>query len=378
MMTRCRALLDVLSEVPDVRHARGKRYALSAILGLACAAILCGYRSYSAIAEWGRNYGVGLAKALGFRRTQTPCAATLHAVFRTLDIQQLEAKLGAWAQSVVAALSPADRLLVVAIDGKTLCGSAKQGSREGHLLSAVSQGLGITVAQCAVDDKANEITAMPALLEQLLLQGRVVTVDALHTQRRTAEAILRCGADYLMPVKKNQPQLLEDIQTLFDQPKGLTKTMTAFRSFNLGHGRSEHRRLTVSTALVGYSDWPGMQQVYHIERLICTRKTGAQRLEEAYGITSLPPHRADAEDLLEMTRQHWHVENKSHWVRDVTFDEDRSQVRCGHIPEAMAALRNADIGLMRAMGYRETAATCRLFAARPHDALALLGVPPEN
>jgi len=378
MIMQCRPLMEVLSEVPDVRHARGKRYPLAAVLGLACAAILCGYRSYGAIAEWGRNYGKHLTKALGFRRMKTPCAATLHAVFRSLDIQQLETKLGAWAQSVVATLSGDDELIVIAVDGKTLRGSAKQGSQEAHLLSAVSQGLGITLAQCAVDDKANEISAMPALLEQLLLHGRVVTVDALHTQRRTAETILACGADYLMPVKGNQPQLLEDIQTLFDRPQGLADTMTASCSFDLGHGRYEYRRLTASTALVGYSDWPGLQQVFCLERLICVRKTGEQRVERVYGVTSLSPQRATAEDLLRMTREHWHVENKSHWVRDVTFDEDRSQVRRGHIPEVMAALRNTAIGLMRAAGYHSTAATCRLFAAQPHKALALLGAYADN
>ena len=375
MIKECPPLMKVLAEMVDIRRARGKRHALSAILGLACAAMLCGYRSYGAIAEWGRNYGQSLALALGFSE-RTPCAATLHAVFRHLDVRELERKLGAWAESLLATVTPGDELETIAIDGKTLRGSARQGSGEAHLLSALSQRLGITLAQQAIAEKANEITAIPALLEQLLLQGRVVTVDALHTQRKVAQAIVQRQGDYVMPVKKNQPQLLEDIQTLFANPEGFTPTMTAHSTLDLGHGRYEERRLTASSALVGYSNWPGLQQVFCLERFIQLPKKGDHRFEVLYGVTSLSPQRADAECLLALVRQHWHIENRSHWVRDVTFDEDRSQVRCGHIPEVMAALRNTAIALIRATGAKNIAAANRHYAAQPREALRLIGALP--
>jgi predicted transposase YbfD/YdcC len=365
-----------LREVTDYRHARGKRYRLSAILGLACAALLCGYHSYSAIAEWGRNYGQELGRVLEFDGP-TPCAATLHAVFRHLDVGALEQKLGAWAESLLATGKPNDDLEAIAIDGKTLRGSAKQGSGEAHLLSALSQRLGITLAQKAIDKKANEISALPELLEQLIVKGRVITVDALHTQRKTARTIIQRQGDYVMLVKKNQPQLLEDIQTLFDNPEGFAHLMTAYQTLDLGHGRCEERRLAASTALVGYCEWPGLQQVFRIERVICTRRKGERR-EVAYGVTSLSPERADAEQLLALVREHWHIENRSHWVRDVTFDEDRSQVRRGHIPEVMAGLRNTAIALIRIAGGKNVAAACRHYAAQPREALVLIGLPTDN
>src|SRR5438105_5501635 len=136
-------LIEVFSAIPDFRQAGGKRHPLPAILALAAAAMLCGYRSYSAIAEWGRNYGQALASALGFKNGKTPCAATLHTIFRRLDKQRFEAQLGGWAEAVLAATATAE-LEAEAIDGKSLRSSQKQGARGAHLLSAVSHRLGLT------------------------------------------------------------------------------------------------------------------------------------------------------------------------------------------------------------------------------------------
>ncbi|MBC8232908.1 ISAs1 family transposase [bacterium] len=183
MSTTCRPLIDVLSEIPDFRKSRGKRHPLSSILALATVAMLCGYKSYSAIAEWGRNYGQHLVQALGFTHQKTPCAATLHTVFRNLSKPVLESKLGAWAETVLASTpSLDDKKDGLSLDGKTLRGSQKQGAPGCHLLSAVSHRLGLTLAQQPVDDKTNEISVVPQVLEALVLDGRVVTVDAMHTQ----------------------------------------------------------------------------------------------------------------------------------------------------------------------------------------------------
>ena len=195
MSENVRPLIEVLAEVPDFRRAAGKRHPLPAILALACAATLCGYRSYGAMAEWGHHYGVELAQALGFKSGKTPCVGTLHTVLTQLDHQALEAPLGQWAQEVLAASGTAksaakNTAQVVAIDGKTLRGSARQGAPGTHLLAALSPVLGLTLHQQAVQDKSNEITAVQEVLKSLVLEGRVVTVDALLTQREVAQTIV--------------------------------------------------------------------------------------------------------------------------------------------------------------------------------------------
>lgn len=371
-------LVEVFAELPDFRRRQGTRHSLVAILSLACCAMLCGYRSYSAIAEWGRNYGTRLAQALGFRQ-KTPCAATLHTVFRQVDRDALEARLGAWAERVMASTSPglSTGEAAVALDGKTLRGSKKQGVPGAHLLSALSHHLGLTLAQQAVDGKTNEITQVEAVLSQLVLKDRVITMDALLTQRQVAQAIVDGGGDYVMIVKDNQPQLRDDIELVFTLPPAGDHQEMA-RTVDIGHGRIEQRNLTTSAALMGYSDWPGLAQVFELGRHVITQKTQEERVEVVYGVTSLGPERGTPARLLDLSRGHWHIENKSHWVRDVTFDEDRSQVRCGNIPQVMAALRNTVIGLLRGAGYTNIAAACRRLAAQPDQALALIGITLEN
>jgi hypothetical protein len=226
MVTQLRPLIEVLAEIPDFRSNRGKRHALPAILALACSAMLCGSRSYTAIAEWGRNYGAHLMRALGFTR-QPPCAATLHAVLRRIDREALEAKLGAWAEGLLSGTpAPQDTAEGLAVDGKTLRGSQKQGALGAHLLAALAHRLGVTLAQQAVADKTNEIPAAIDLLRQLVLAGRVVTMDALLTQRPIAQQIGEAGGDYVMVVKANQPQLREDIATVFVLPPIVGETRT--------------------------------------------------------------------------------------------------------------------------------------------------------
>ncbi len=378
MIAQPQPLIEVFAEIPDFRRCRGKRHPLPAMLSLACCAMLCGYRSYSAIAEWGHNYGTSIAQALGFTHN-TPCAATLHTVFRHVDRDTLEAKLGAWAEQVVVSLptAPSAGEAAIALDGKTLRGSRKQGAPGVHLLSALSHRLGLTLAQQAVDDKTNEITQVETVLRQLVLKDRVVTMDALLTQRHVAQTIVDEGGDYVMTVKENQPQLRADIELIFTLPPVGDRQETA-RTVDIGHGRIEQRNITTSEALVGYSNWPGLAQVFELGRHVMDQKTGKERVEVVYGVTSLSPQRVTPARLLELVRGQWQIENKSHWVRDVTFDEDRSQVRCGNIPQVMAALRNTAIGLLRWAGHTNIAAACRQLAAQPVQALALIGIALEN
>lgn len=213
MIAHPRPLIEVFAARPDFRQARGQRHPFTAIFALACCAMLCGSRSYSAIAEWGRNDGTRIAQALGFTHA-TPCAATFYTIFRHVPRDEFEARLGAWADSVVGSLpvDPATPEVAIALDGKTLRGSKQQGAPGTHLLSALAHHVGVTLAQHAVDDKTNEITAVASLLCQLVLEGRIVTMDALLTQRHVAQAIVDKGGDYVMIVKENQPQLRADLE----------------------------------------------------------------------------------------------------------------------------------------------------------------------
>ncbi len=376
MSTTVPSLAQALADVPDFRQAQGRRYELLPVLLLACVAVLCGCRSESAIAEWGLNYGAGWLQRLGFKRGRGPSQSTLHRIFKGIDHDRLEGALSRWAQAVISRLSGSRRaeLQGLSLDGKTLCGSAKQDARDAHLLSCISQSLGIVLAQVAVSDKSNEIGHAEELLAGLVLTGKVITGDALLTQRHLCAGIRKRGGHYLLTVKENQPQLLDDIRMSFLDYWWLRDTI---REGNLTdqHGSRTHEwRLQASTLLEGYTSWPGLRQVLKMERVVSHKRTGEVRRETAYAITSLGPEQASPHELIRLWRGHWKIENQLHWVRDVTFDEDRSQVRAGHIAQVMAAFRNAAISLMRSLGATNIAAACRKYAAQPALALAAVGL----
>jgi predicted transposase YbfD/YdcC len=380
MRTNVPSLVTFLAEIPEYRNAQGKRYSLVTLLVYVCVAMLCGRRSQAAIADWGTDYGPAVLAPLGIEGERGPSQATIHRLFKQVSRDKLEEALSRWAEAVLQAHShdARDHLTGpafegMAIDGKTLRGSKKQGAHEAHLLSALSHRLQVVLGQVAVDDKSNEITAIDKRLTLVGVAGRVTTTDALHTHRQLAQAILDDGGDDMMVVKENQPTLLEDIVLVFEHADVLADTISETRSSSLHGDRLEERHLCTSTALVGYSDWPGVQQVMKLERIVTNKRTWHVRREVAYAVTSLPPARAAAHHLLCLWRAHWCIENKLHYVRDVTFDEDRAQVRTGHIPQVMAAFRNLAISILRLLGYTNIAAACRRFAARPALALAAVG-----
>lgn len=380
MARQALALIDVLADLPDFRQSQGKRYALPAILALAVAAILCGYKSYSAIAEWGRFYGKGFVDALGFATDKTPCASTLHNILSQIDKELLESRLAHWAQALLQESQKEQPFLeAIAIDGKTLRGSKKQGCLNGHLLSALSHRLGLTLFEQEVEDKTNEIGVIEEVLKSLFLKGKVITLDALLTQRKVAQRIVSQGGDYVMTVKENQPQLLSIVEGAIEGIAFYSQEAEFVETLDSQHGRIEERRLIASSVLSKQQEiWPGLEQVFQIQRHSVEKKSGKESLEVVYGVTSLSREKAGAEELLKLVRGHWQIENQSHWVRDVTFGEDHSQVRIGNIPQAMAALRNVAIGLMRVAGESNIARACRKFAAQPWQALALIGIHPKT
>jgi predicted transposase YbfD/YdcC len=372
---RLPSLKDALADVPEFRQAQGRRYELLPVLLLCCVAVMCGARSQSAIADWGQNYGARWLSRLGIRRRRGPSQPTLHRIFKGLDCRRLEQCVTAWAERVLATCrAPAATLEALALDGKTLRGSAGPGAAESHLVSALSHRLGVVVAQLGVADKSHELGHLEPLLDALVLEGRVVTADALHTHAEVALAVTQRGGDYLLPVKDNQRVLRADIALVFAHAAELADTIGRAQTTDAHGDRIEVRRLRASTALQGYVEWPGHAQVLELRRQVTNKRTGETRQEIVHGITSLSPERATPAQLLRLWREHWHIENRLHWVRDVTFDEDRSQVRAGHAPQVMAALRNVAISVLRLCGADNIAAACRRYAARPALALAAVGI----
>jgi predicted transposase YbfD/YdcC len=241
-------------------------------------------------------------------------------------------------------------------------------SQAPHLLSISGHRSQETLLQMRVDDKTNEIPVAQALLPYLPLRGRLVTADALHTQTAFAQGVLDQGGDYLLCVKGNQPTLYAAIALAFADPATPTSKRTV--TIDRRRGRTEVRSLRTTTALNDYlTTWPQVGQVAELTRTVSDAK--GTRQEVVFLLTSRPPARARRRHLLAWIRGHWSVEAR-HWVRDVTFGEDRSRLRRGHTPQIMAALRNLCITLIRRTGATEIAATRRSFANHPATALALL------
>ena len=212
-----------------------------------------------------------------------------------------------------------------------------------------------------------------SLLSQLELKGKVVTGDALYCQQESSLRVLEQGEDYFWVLKDNQPGVKEAVSLLFAELPWGESLAGASREGRYGD-RWERRRLWASAVLNGYLDWPGLGQVCCMER----RRKGRETVERVYAITSLPPERADAERLLGIWRGHWGIENRLHWVRDVVFGEEQSQVRKESAPQLLAALRNLVIGMLRLCGVKNIAAALRQYSWKPWETLTLIGLSPNN
>jgi len=257
----------------------------------------------------------------------------------------------------------------VAVDGKTLRGSGNgSAQRPRHLLAALDHRTGQTVGQIGIGQKTNEIPKLPDLLKPLDLTNVVVTIDALHTQVVTATYLVEeKGAHYVMEVKKNQPNLYEALEAV-----GLDDYSAPAITHDKGHGRIERRAVRTSTLLNSYVDWPYLGQIFRIDRHVTDLDGSQPRDEVAFGITDLTPEQATADQLGAWVRGHWGIENRLHWVRDVDYDEDRSQVRTEAGPQVMATLRNTAISLLRRLGLTNIKQTLRHLTLRPQHVYAIL------
>lgn len=362
------ALANHLEELTDRRKRRGLRYPLTMLLSLAVLAKLSGHSRLEPLADWARLRAAPLARLFGLKRASMPHQSTWSRVLgQAVDVEQLERLLGQFfEQTQKTAEVPARGSIVLAVDGKTLRGTIPAGQTRGvHLVAAYLPSSGVVLAQLAVDHKHNEIVAVPQLLAHLDLTGTVVVGDAMQAQRELSIQVVEDGGDYVWFVKENQPTLLADLELLFERPrlaKGWSDPMTDFttaRRVEAGHGRLEERQITVSRMLHEYADWPYLDQVFRLERSVTER--GKTRSEIRYGITSLPPEVASAEQLLMIARSEWGIENGLHYRRDVTLEEDACQLRRGCGPQVLAALNNAVIGLVGLHDQSNLAAAQRAF-----------------
>jgi predicted transposase YbfD/YdcC len=240
-----------------------------------------------------------------------------------------------------------------------------------HLLAAYLPEQGVVLLQMDVERKENEIPVAQRLLKHLDLRGKVVTGDALLTQRKLCLQIVGAGGEYVFKVKDNQHQLYDDIQRLFTDvpPNPDFETVTTVEGT---HGRIDKRTLTVSSLLQPYSDWPHLAQVFRVVRRVTDPQTGVTTQETSYGVTSLQRSEVTPPRLLQMVRAHWGIENGLHYRRDVTLQEDHSRVRMRRAPQVMAALNNFVLSLFAWLGYENIPQARRHLDAHLAKGVALL------
>lgn len=372
------SLYGRFEELSDPRKAHGKRYALTALLAIIFLAKLCGKDKPMEIADWAKNNAEKLAEMLKLRQNWMPHHNTIRRVFQNiLDESEFDRMAQEHSQQVRS-----NEGQVWAMDGKALRGTRIAG-QEGsdYALSLYNVSEQQVVAQETVDRKENEIVAAPRVLARVSVAGKIITGDALHTQRAISAQIVDQGGDYLWPVKENQPRLYEDIQRLFapDKPKpGFGKITTDFLTaskVNLGHGRLEKRTIQTSAMLNDYVDWPGIAQVYRLERKFSWIRQGKvykSSCEIEYGITSLPREEASPAKVLQVRRQHWLIETGLHYRRDVTFREDATRMTIGAAGRILATVHNLVLSLIKRAGYNNAAQARRYFEGHIDQAFALL------
>jgi len=333
--------LKHFEEMPDPRIDRKKQHLLMDILVMTLCAVICGATSWESIEDYGQKQKEWL-KTFLLLPNGIPSHDTIARVFSLLDAKQFSLCFMGWMKEVVGQLKG-----VVAIDGKRLR-AASYGSKPIHLVNAFAAANGVSLGQYKVKDKSNEITAIPELLKLLSLEGCIVTIDAMGCQKNIAEKIIEAKADYVLGLKGNQGQLLEDVKLYMDtlHQGGLKDAARDSKeTVDKGHGRFEKRYCLVTDSLDWLeerSNWKGLRS---IGMVISERTIGEiTTIERRYYISSLP---AKAGIFNHAVRQHWSVENQLHWVLDVTFNEDRQRMNTKHAAQNLAVIRQSALNLLR-------------------------------
>jgi predicted transposase YbfD/YdcC len=357
------AITAYFSVLEDPRRYN-RRHKLLDIVVIAICAAICGAEGWEDIELFGETKEEWLRGFLELPHG-APSDDTYRRVFAALDASEFQSCFMDW----IEAVEELTQGQVIAVDGKTLRRShdRSEGKKALQMVSAWASANGLVLGQRKVDGESNEITAVPELLDALEIAGCTVTLDAIHCQTETVEIIVDKGADYVLPVKENQPRLLEALQGLFDDPAEMRWVECDYhRTEDRGHGRVEIRECwsTSDPEYLNYigtlAEWRGLQSIAMIqtERQLGDQTTVSRR----YFIASL---KSDAERLLKAVRGHWGIENKVHWVLDIAFREDDCRIRKGYSAENFAVLRHIALNLLR----RETSAKRSIKGKRMKAAL---------
>jgi predicted transposase YbfD/YdcC len=370
-----RTILDKLKGLDDPRNKREPNHLLSDIVTIAILATLCGADNMVAVETYGREKQDWLATFLELPYG-IPSHDTFSRVFAQIDPEQFHGFFLRWVQQLTVQLD----IKIINLDGKTARGSYERETKLKalHSVSAWAAEHHLVLAQQRVDEKSNEITAIPELLELLDLEGTIITIDAMGTQTEIAAQIIRNGGDYILAVKGNQGKLHQGVKTFFEQAivhdwDGIDYSYES--TTEADHHRIEHRQIWVVPIsqvpnLPNQKQWKGLASIVMVRRRRILWNTETERV--CYYITSLD---ADAASLAKAIRSHWSIENSLHWVLDVTFKEDHSRIRRGHGPENMTLLRRLCINLIKQDKTKGSINLKRYRAAMNNDyALTLLGV----
>lgn len=337
------SLIEHFSRLEDPRIERHKIYPLIEIVFLSISAVLAGCEGWEAIVEFGKTKISWLRKFLPFS-AGIPVDDTVARVMSRVSPKGLQNCFISWTQSVCEVTSGE----VIPLDGKTVRRSFNRGSKQNaiHMVSAWASTNGVILGQVKTEEKSNEITAMPALLELLDVKGCLVTTDAMGCQTEIAKKIIDKGADYVLAVKGNQPHLYEDVRNYFKETDLSAVEKPVFHEeIDCGHGRIETRRYWACanlSCLRDASKWEGLESFVKVEAL--REVDGKKSVEHRFYISSLE---ADAKKLGNAIRMHWGIENKVHWVLDLTFREDESRIRRGDAAENMSVLRRLALNLLK-------------------------------
>lgn len=352
-------VLAALSELPDPRAKRGVRHRFGHLLVIMVGSMLAGATTLVEMAEWAADTAREQLAVLGIG---TPHATTLGRVFERMDADMLDRMAGAWAQTATAASA-------IALDGKEVRGAKNGGGSRVHLMAAIDHGTGAVLGQVSVAEKSNEIPYFSTLLDGIKdLKDVVVTADALHTQRKHAEYLHDRGAFYVLTVKGNQPGLHDQCASLPWQ-----RVRAGNKTRETANGRDIDRtvRCVSLAADINFSHATQVAQIIRKSRPLGTRKW---HTETVYIVTSLPPSKGKPAEIGAWIRGHWTIENGLHYRRDVTWNEDHSQVRNGEAPRVMASLRNIAITILRLQGETNLAKATRAARNYPARALKLAGI----
>jgi len=371
MSTQKPSLTALLSQIEDPRHSRTQIHDLGEILTISACSMLCGGESFNDMEYFGTVREAWLRTFLKLTHG-IPSHDTFNRVFSMINPARFMEVFVAWTNTLRSVL---DRD-IVAIDGKALRRASKKGSRIPQVVSAWSRDNGICLGQIQVDEKSNEITAVPLLLRQLDLAGCIVTLDAMGCQKKIAKEIHESDADYVLALKGNQETVHDEVKTFLDEEIRLhldperktTSSLLVFETIEKDHGRHEIRRYYLSTKTHWFQDrdqWENLQCFGMVES-IRTVTGEAPSTERRYYLGSIP---ADAELFAKAVRGHWSVENQLHWCLDVLFREDLSRARSGHASQNLATLRRLSLNLLKRSTKKCSLRQKRLNAAWDYDYL---------